>query len=540
MSGEQFLVIGGETIGEKAEALREHRALIEEVGLRIPPTIVIASEVIRAEESADPILNEATQAALIRAHEAHDTAQALVIRSSAEGDASGNGVYESRFATNAPEMVLREAGVVVGSFSTESAKDFRAQTELGDDFALMVQPVVGQVLGADEYWENYGPYLSGFGYSSSADHPNGYINVVAGIGGGVSRSGGQLVTPEDLEDIVDKTILIQHAHQDGQPLSFYQYLEAIHEAITGNHIDDMRNDFRSGHDSLFPRELVGREFALAQYLTRKAGTVEYDYQSSGLLSAGIEEPTGITNESGRPEYEFVESEFVGVTKQFMPHKLLEAMQAIEQAAGYPVYVEWALDTTQGAIQPVILQIAAAEQTPRAKLEAEIQGKSIVEARCLNGHGVREANKIVAVGGPADIEHLREFNRDPQNEGYIVLVSSQLSGPYSPVQLTYADCSKAGVLVDIEASDLHARHATGDIVQHLFGASRQTDKFIGEVTVRGDIDDAWQRIYEEGKRWTSPKSPLSFSRHGSVHYREGSFKVIADATTGKLVIAEGTE
>ncbi len=541
MDHTEFSIIGGRTIGDKAEMLRDHLSVIEEVGLQIPHTTVIASEAVDAISSEiGQLPNNQTQIALNNVSKNFGSFPVLAVRSSAEGDASGNGVYETRFSTNSIDLLLREAGVVVNSFQSESATDFRRQAELGEAFALMIQPAVGQDLGSTEYWEHFGPYLSGFGYSSSSSHPNGYLNVVAGIGGGVSRTGGQVVTPENLEDIVDKTITFRHRKEAGleESFSFYTLLEAINEAISCGHMDDIRNDFRSG-DGIAPYMLTGGDFALAQYLIREAGTLEYRYNPDGLLSSGVDKYTGENDKDGYPKYEKMDSDFVGITKRFMPDKLLAAMQQIEQAAGYPVYIEWALGAIDGEVKPMIVQIAPAEQTERAKLEAEIEGKTIAEARYILGSGVRSAKKIVTVGSFIGIEHLREFNSDLHNEGYILVVSSALSSTMSTLQLGYHDCSKAGVIIEIEAEDTMRRHHTGDIEKHLFGASRQTDKFIGEMTRHGGGTDAiWQRIFEQGASWKAPDSEVSeWSKNGSIHVLDGDFNIYADAIVGKITIAQ---
>lgn len=517
MTRAQFEVVDGEIIGDKADMLRRFQPDIEAVGLRIPPTIVIPSETVQAADNAARRLpNEATKAILEAVCQRYESSPALVIRSSGAADGGGNGAYDSRFSANVPELVIKEAGLVIGSFATDEAADFRRQTGSGDEFAMMIQPVVGQDLGSDQFWEQLGPYLSGYGYSSSKQHSNGYINVVAGLGGGVSRPGGQLVTPEDLDEIIGKTVYTKYEGLIGSELSFYGFLRAISEAITMGHMDDTRTDFRYGKEGeLFAHELVNGKGASAQYLIRQAGTTAYEYKSSGLLSTGIDQ----------------------AAQGFVPYKFFEALHGIEQRVGCPVYVEWALDATGG---PVILQIAPAEQTLRGKLEAQIEGKNIIaEARHLLGHGVKHANKIVLLGEAEDIEHLHEFNKNPDNEGYILLVDSFFSGPYSPTQLRYADCSKAGALIEIKSDNHHHQHQTGSIVQHLFSAYEKTEKCIGEVTEHtGSIDEISQRIHERGRRWhSSSKEILDFSQDGSVHVLDGEFSILADETNGRFMVTE---
>src|ERR1700689_4982803 len=99
-------VVGGEIPGDKAAMLADHEGLIYDAGFQIPPTTVIASEALdplkRVLGPHDPEATTTNQqnigtmvAKICRTYAADPV---LAIRSSAEGDAVGTGVYASIFA----------------------------------------------------------------------------------------------------------------------------------------------------------------------------------------------------------------------------------------------------------------------------------------------------------------------------------------------------------------------------------------------------------------------------------------------------------
>jgi hypothetical protein len=345
------------------------------------------------------------------------------------------------------------------------------------------------------------------------------------------------MSSEEIESVAGDSIFYTDRIKEGEPLSFYEFLEALHQLDINDPRANERNDFRSG-DGIFPHELVGGEFALAQYLQRKTGTEKYEIHPSGLLSArhpGI--PTDEMNENGFPVFEHPDTDFLKATKRFMPHEILETMKKMEEIAGYPIYIEWATDSEA---RPVILQIAPAEQTARNKTEANIHGNVIAEAKSLLGNGHKKSSKIVAVASPDDLDHLIEFNSDPDNEGYILIFGSTLSSNRSMRPLNYADCSKAGALIEIQAEELLNRHANGNIIDHLFGASRQTDKFIGEVTSAvGEVQKLWERVYEEGRQWRieGRDESLYVSQFGRLQVLDGEFEVFSDEVSRRFAVTE---
>ena len=105
---------------------------------------------------------------------------ALMVRSSAEGEASGTGVYESCECRNSPEAVARALRIVMVSYVTKSAAFFRADAGLGEEMAISIEPMVAETATVvEQYFKDeaaragskaergYAPRLAGFAHSSN-------------------------------------------------------------------------------------------------------------------------------------------------------------------------------------------------------------------------------------------------------------------------------------------------------------------------------------------------------------------------------------
>ncbi|HSW37054.1 MAG TPA: PEP/pyruvate-binding domain-containing protein [Candidatus Saccharimonadales bacterium] len=207
----EFAVFGGEQIGEKAALLKEYSGPLREVGFNIPRTKVIASETLEPLKTNLVLASEtevdrgraAFLGSMIAAICASLGSTVAMVRSSAEGDARGTGVYRSVASPNHKHHIAEALQQVLSSYHTPQAVAFRQQHGLGGELAAMVQPLVGQKLNEDG--EMYGPPLSGYGYSSTPHHSQGVIKVVSGIGGGLGQAG-EVITPSDLEALKDRKL----------------------------------------------------------------------------------------------------------------------------------------------------------------------------------------------------------------------------------------------------------------------------------------------------------------------------------------------
>lgn len=105
--------------------------------------------------------------------------QFLGIRSSAEGDARGTGVYESFYCLNKVEAVKTFVKKVLASHYTESATLFRRDAKLRDGIAVMIESLVVEEMNDSDGKKVWAPRFSGFGKTDSRAGP--YIGVVQGF-----------------------------------------------------------------------------------------------------------------------------------------------------------------------------------------------------------------------------------------------------------------------------------------------------------------------------------------------------------------------
>lgn len=515
MKESAFEVVGGKTVGEKASLMMEHEALVHEVGLCMPKTTVIASEVIKPtmDNPTGPLdgLSEVNRTVTGR----FSGNEFLVVRSSSEGDGRGNGIYESAFAFNDEAAVTQAVAKVLRSFHEPHAKDFRRQIEAGDDFALMIQPLVGRWLRDDESDQQvFGPPLSGYGYSRTRFDEQGVINIVGGMGGGVDRDGGEQITPHSIE------IASQHyVHESYKPMSMIDYIEAIRTAERYGTIDRVHTDFRDQRPLVANEEL---RYLKALVFAEDDGLWQRDTIDLGLTDYDFNQGRNIVE---------IDSAMGMAVKAFEPHKLLETIQRMEEIAGYPLYVEWATEPRESALDTYIVQIAPVDASPRSQLEAKLPQEMYVVGDNLIGHGEYQSKKIVICNNPHDVEALRDFNSDPSNEGYILLFSAHItSGAQRFISnLSFADFSNANVVVEL-GSSLHDIRRPQD---HIIGAFDMTGKIFASSNSKlsNYFEDLYIAVEKEGNTILDNRT----GSIGRITVLEGDFKVVADETQDRVFI-----
>lgn len=512
MSEVPFEIFGGERIGDKAGALREHLPLLKEVGMDVPPTWVVASEAteeVRAGLAAggSNLLNEAARGFMNDFAKSGES-PAVVVRSSGEGDARGSGIYESVVVERNLLRIAKATRQVLRSFNEPHAVTFREGAGHSGEFAVMYQPLVGQRLDNDPTLV-YGPPLSGFAYSSSRHEPDGLISVVPGIGGGVDRKGGEVIRPEDTDGRSLYRIIQQRLFSD-----------SVHP----------KSDFRPGG------------WNLGDYVS---GLVFTKYDIGGpdsnlikmIIPRGYQFPDEFPDER---DYEAATKPIEpypleGALESFYPTKMFEQLVELERRAGYPIYIEWAMTFADEEVVPYVVQIAPYEQRAGKVHEVDFD-EQYIAAHTVTGSGIKKSDRIVHCWNPGDIPHLRAYNADPNNVGYILVFSSRLTTSWMRGdRIEFRDCNNATVL--IEQQD--ARHAEGGPVEHLRGAVDITDKLIG-------VED-WRRTYRtdlfmnpadsthvEIEQWKSEKS-FGPDDYGYLTIKRGDFTVRADEETDTMTV-----
>lgn len=482
-SPEVFEVLGGSKIGEKAQMLREHVPLIAEAGLGVPPTTVIAEEALIATPEAETELGSL----VARAVRNNGEAPIAAVRSSGEGDARGSGVYDSSFSLNSSVGINGVIRHVLDSFQSDEAEEFRKQAGLGDEFAVMIHPLIGQRLPAA--LPAYAPALSGFGYSSTAREKDGFINVVAGFGGGLSRQGGERIRPRDIDSSGGRTV---------------SFDELVTSRMSAGHDTVPPSDFRPKkdiHSSNDLRLVNGDAFYLGQDEPVPAPYDIWRHTDGSPLAVAM--------------------------NLFEPERFIETLQAMEQITGYPLYVEWATTTDGESLSTWVVQIAPVE---KHALSAERTGpfkEMYYAAHGVIGSGVKEAQKIVACLDPAGLKHLHEFNADPKNEGYILIYSSDVSTSMSDRRrIDFGDFYRASVVLDWPMNT--DSHLIVPIAHH-GGAIDLTGKLFGVIDAEKskEMDELGFRV------WKSPNADKKTP--GSIRIAEGNFTAAVNEMEDRLII-----
>lgn len=514
-----FEVVGGSAVGDKAGLMMEHESLVREVGLDIPPTTVLSSEMVQpALEQLATDLEAGSEAIAglgemsVTATKRFSDAEFLVVRSSAEGDGRGTGIYESMFATAGESAVSNAIISVLRSFHGPHAADFRRQIGAGNDFAIMVQPLVGQWLEDDRTWSLFGPPLSGYGYSKTRFDEQGVINVIGGLGGGVDRDGGEQISPASLE-IASK----YHIEEFDGPMSMLKYIKGIRQAEMYGEIERAQTDFRDQRPLVTHDELR----SLAALVLADTGD-PWQLESVGLSFENYRESD---DDLGFAAFD---SAMGAAVKTFEPHKLLEALRHMQDIAGYPLYIEWATQLDEQGLRPYVVQISPVDASPRARLESALPQEIFVVGNNLRGHGEKTADKLVVCGNPQDVDLLRKFNREPGNEGYILIYSGHITSKARHGYLNFGDFSNASVIIETGT----AVHANGTALDHISGAMDLTGKLFANAShelskyfdaLYAALEKDGFMIHDEG------------SWQGRLQVLEGEFKVVADETQDRIFI-----
>src|SRR3989338_8372364 len=217
MSEVDIEIIGEGEIGDKARQLVEKTPKLREIGFYAPRRFVLAEHFFDGFFQRNGLGNSLRDAhgsdleeRIKKGSMAREEFEALervcsyygdnpvIFRSSARGDASGTGVYESVVTNNHPSDRRRAMLKVLASYFSESAKLFRRDAKTGEGFGILIDPLMFNRLGL--YGDFLAPLVSGHGYTSTLKG-SGYIKIVPGFGGGVMSRDPLELKREDVEDI---------------------------------------------------------------------------------------------------------------------------------------------------------------------------------------------------------------------------------------------------------------------------------------------------------------------------------------------------
>ncbi|MBN2122103.1 hypothetical protein JW721_03535 [Candidatus Micrarchaeota archaeon] len=214
-------VIGPGSVGAKAEELMKATWAIRSAGFRLYPRVVLASGFFHPfmerngvnsaianracpDELEDLVYKgsfSAGEKELLFGIAKRFEGTPLAVRSSAQGDSRGTGIYESVFLTNAAKSMEKggipaAAKIVLASAFSHDAYAFRRDAGFGEGMAVMVEPVFGRVVEDEQYirfirecedsppdklaGKYFSPDYSGVGYTSTSSGM-GHVTVVGGL-----------------------------------------------------------------------------------------------------------------------------------------------------------------------------------------------------------------------------------------------------------------------------------------------------------------------------------------------------------------------
>ncbi len=268
MTPANIKIIGKGNIGDKAKQLLEKTPQLIQMGFHAPERTVLAEDYFdgffqknglgKSFKSVDVIENleaKIRRGSLTR--EEFETLQKvgfsygkspLVVRSSAEGDSRGTGIYKTEFCDNEIKAITPALKKVLASYFSENAVLFRKDSGAEKGFGIIIEPIIGQWLD-----DTFCPVLSGFAYTSTSKG-EGYINVVPGIGCGVESRDGKKITKTSLkecegnlklylENLENKKLDIVERIQYGKSVRIKNSINRINLFPFFNMMDEMEKAF---------------------------------------------------------------------------------------------------------------------------------------------------------------------------------------------------------------------------------------------------------------------------------------------------------
>ena len=488
-------VIGSGNIGDKARQLLEKTQKLREIGFYTPRRSVLAEDFfdgifqinglgnsLREVKVVDN-LESRIRLANLRPTEAfvlQDVIKSygnspLAIRSSAEGDARGTGIYKTEFTDTGIGNAIQHVLNVLASYFSPDAIAFRRDAATGEGFGVIVEHIIGQKL---RWGDSYvlAPVLSGFGYTSTS-RGEGYVNIVPGLGGGVETRDGERITKSAIQEF------------DGN-LREYQYSE---------------------RDAMWGGNKTMRKSALLQ----TDGTfLSNEYSSRAFFPA-----TKYHSAQVSQTYIRLEDNIGRAFEEINLLTLFEMMRRMEEAFGRPQYFEWAMTLESRKPKYGITQVADISKK-LDMMDFEDLGDVLFMGHTVIGTGIKECYRIANCWNPDDVETLHEFNQ--KNGGYVLLYSSRLTSGLSRGgirQLQYSDFNNAYVFIEIQ----DAAHL-GDPVAHLGGQLSMTGKLFGVLDYNAEIPPQWDKFHARE------------IEIGGLRVYDGKVKVVASERQNRIIVS----
>jgi hypothetical protein len=457
-------VIGKGNVGDKARQLMLKSDRCEQFGFNVPRRTVLAEDYfdgffqrnnlgsslqnVQYREGLDAAIRKGTLT-----QEEYRTLDKvcrsygddiLAVRSSAQGDSRGTGIYRSEFALNRFDDVKHSLLRVLGSYFSPNAVAFRKDAATGDGFGVIVEPLIGEQ--SREWKTGFAPIISGFGYTSTA-RGAGYLNVVPGLGGGVEAENGEMVTREMLEKF------------DGN---------------LGRYVLEAQGRILDGWQERRASALLGINF--------EVNTDDWRYRPQGLVFNRAAEPSdSVENVSLSSDCDIDRLADVNLFPVF------DMMGRMENEFGKPQYFEWAMTLSERNPKYWLLQIADVDKNLDVMDFGDV-GKILFSGHSVIGTGVKDCTGISYCWNPDDVWSVSKFNE--ANKNYVLIYSSHLASSMAGrYRLEYIHINNASVLLCLHS----ASHGSG-LTGHFEGQLDMTGKFFAVVegSSLGLLEAAFER------------------------------------------------
>lgn len=471
-SGHEIEIIGIGNIGEKARQLIAKADALTKIGFSIPQTLVLAEDffngffqrngfgeslsktpeqpsfVDEIRDGSFPLADFKT----IGEISSRFPANPLVVRSSAEGDSRGTGIYKSVFASNTPGDLRKAVQEVLAGYFSKDAIAFRKDAKTGEGFGIIIQPLIHQV-NLPTYQGELAPLVSGFGYTSTS-RGEGYINAVPGLGGGVETRDGERITA-DLIAAYEGNLASYAIHERGK------YFREDSLPCKRSALLQTTSDYPHS----FQAQVIGPEWR-KKNLEVKNTSIDFSWGS----------------------------EVGDFFHELNLNKFFKMIQKIERKFGQPQYFEWAITVEKGKPRFWIVQIADIDKKSDM-FDFESFGKPLLEAHTVSGSGVAECDKVVICPARYSLDSLADYNLEHQN--YVLLYSSYCtSEAYLGERMRYDDVSNSAVVLEIQ--DKRHAFSVGNPLNHWTSGIEMSGKLFGVIE---DIEDNpfLQEAVEKGTR-----------------------------------------
>ena len=482
-------VIGSGTIGEKARQLSAKGPILQDIGFRLPPRIVLAEGFfdgffqrhglgrnLRDVTPSDDLESRvrtgsvtAKQFSTLQHIAAVTGNKPVVVRSSAEGDSRGTGTYASEFAMGDAMSISRALGKVLASYFSKDAVAFRKDAQLQDGFAVMIEPLVAHELG----WIMT-PLLSGSAYTSTSRGPC-TINVVPGLGGGGQTRDAEQITRKGLRAC--EGFLGRYIYEE--VCSFGRSQPTRRSALLGTN-ESYRTPGEYTVQAFCPRTKYDRG-GLHRTTMRLEDEMDRKFGEVNLLT------------------------------------LFDMLEAAEQRLGKPQYAEWAMTLDHGVPAYWLLQIADVDKKHDV-LDFGDLGTVLMQGHTVTGTGVHETDTMFTCWNPDDICALNEFNRT--HTGYVLIYSSRLvTSALGYRRMTYSDFNNAQVFLELQ----DAAHADNP-VSHLGEQLDTAKKLFGVVDYREECAPNWKAMEKRQTRFNDAK------------VYEGKVRIISSERQNRIVVS----